>query len=149
MHKIVICLLLMVIPSCAQVVEVSGGSSSLLGANGGSVQMFFPGTTLMLSAGMNGSHFAEGVALTSTIKNLKWTLGDTFIPLSVPTDFNSAQGIASRGLSIEHKTSLSELLIFGGETASQTGNSLFDATQVSYCIHRQQWNIPPAPKALR
>lgn len=131
MRNVLISLLLLGISSFAQVVELSGGSSSQLGANGGSVQLFFPNTTLMLSAGMNGSHFAEGVALTSTIKNLKWTLGDTFIPLGVPTDFNSAQGIASRGLSIDRKTSLSELAVFGGETASQTGTSLFDATQVS------------------
>lgn len=62
MVRVCLCILLFGLPASAQVLLLSGGTSTLLGGSGGQITAFFPESTVSASAGFANGHFVFGAS---------------------------------------------------------------------------------------
>jgi hypothetical protein len=100
-----------------QAFALTGGSSSLFDAHGGSVEMRSPNYTGRLDFG-----YLDGPSLGFSVLHLYHgallDAGDQEIPLVFPTDlFDRSYYFFGRGLSVLHKTRDTRLFVFAGATS--------------------------------
>ncbi len=99
-----------------QGVKMQGGSSSLFGAHGGSVELRSGSYRGRFDFGwLDGPRF--GFFFARPHRGLLWGAGDQTIPLSLPTDLNGSYSFLGRGLSISQSTKTSKLFLFFGSTS--------------------------------
>jgi hypothetical protein len=107
------CVLLLGVPATAQVLQLSGGSSTLLGGTGGEITAFFPESTLSASAGFANGHFVFGASDTFKFHGLDVTAGDKNFGYSFD---GAGLGVSTRGLFVQRNTRHTSFAVFVGST---------------------------------
>jgi len=103
-------------PAAAQVFELSGGSSSLLDADGGSLEIHAQNYTGRIDLGYLGRP-SVGFFFSRPYKSSTLGAGDQQIPFVLPTDlFDRSFYFLGRGLSLRRNVGDSHLLVFAGAT---------------------------------
>jgi hypothetical protein len=101
----------------AQVIQLSGGSSSLLEAQGGSFELHSEKYVGRFDLGLT-DQLRIGFSLATPYRGWNWTLGDQTFPFVLPTDlFNGSYYFLGRGVSAEHHGDRGRLLVYGGTTS--------------------------------
>jgi hypothetical protein len=98
--KLGLLLLLMICKANGQSIQLTGGSSTLYGANGGAAKIFLPNSTAYVSAGIQGGKFQTGFQDELLWRGYDVKLGDSSFNYS--TD-GSGLGVNVRGLMIGKK----------------------------------------------
>jgi hypothetical protein len=115
---------LAVIPASAQVIQIEGGSSSLLDAHGGSLELHAGDSTGRFDLGFLNQP-EVGFSYTKPHHGWDWSAGDQIIPFVLPTDlFNRSYYFMARGLSLAKRTDTDRMLFYAG-TASLGFRTLF------------------------
>lgn len=113
MLRVCLCVLLLGVPASAQVLQLSGGSSTLLGGTGGEVTALFPESTLSASAGFANGHFVFGASDTFKFHGLDVTAGDRNFGYSFD---GTGLGVSTRGLFVQRNTRHTSFAVFVGST---------------------------------
>jgi hypothetical protein len=105
-------------PAAAQVFQLTGGSSSLLNAEGGSFEVHGNNYTARIDLGYLG-HPSLGFFLSRPYKSSIVGAGDEQIPFVLPTDlFDSSFYFLGRGISLTRNLDGNRLFVFAGATTS-------------------------------
>jgi hypothetical protein len=103
--------------SAAQVVQLSGGSSSLMETQGGSVQVDSENAHGTLSLGWHDG-LRTGFLAESTFNGTKLSVGDSIIPFVLPTDvFDTSYYLWARGIGLRRPVGGGDALVFAGYTS--------------------------------
>jgi hypothetical protein len=113
MLRVCLCVLLLGVPASAQVLQLSGGRSTLLGGTGGEITAFFPESTLSASAGFANGHFVFGASDTFKFHDLDVTAGDRNFGYSFD---GAGLGVSTRGLFVQRNTRHMSFAVFLGST---------------------------------
>lgn len=116
MVRLFICVLLLAATVPAQVLEITGGQSTLMGGAGAGVTAFLPNQTVKLGVGTAGGHFAVGVSDSFSFRGFSTTVGDSSFGYSV--DGIGGAGLQVRGLSIQQARPDETFAAFVGSTGS-------------------------------
>jgi hypothetical protein len=110
-------LALAVTPASAQVIQIEGGSSSLLDAHGGSLELHAGDSVGRFDLGYLDRP-ELGFSYTKPYHGWDWRAGDQIIPFVLPTDlFNRSYYFMGRGLSLEKRTDTGRMLFYAGTTS--------------------------------
>ena len=123
-------LLLPVIVTVAhgQVFRVQGGDSTLLNAEGGSVEFKAPEYDGTIGLGFYNGKFEYGANTRYLFHGYKILAGDEAIPFTLPTDvFDNSHYFSARGLGATRSTEKDELYAFAGTTSTWLGTGFFNA----------------------
>jgi hypothetical protein len=103
--------------AAAQVIQLSGGSSSLMETQGGSVQVDSQNAHGTFGLGWHDG-LRTGFLVESTFDDTKVSLGDEIIPFVLPTDvFDTSYYLWGRGIGLRREVGGGDALIFGGYTS--------------------------------
>ncbi|MBS1805122.1 MAG: hypothetical protein JST28_17310 [Acidobacteria bacterium] len=112
----------------AQVFRVQGGTSTMLNAQGGSVEFSAPKYAGSVNLGYFDGHFRYGAENRYQFERFTLLTGDETVPFVLPTDiFDASHYFSVRGLGITHKDSLGKYYAFAGTTSTWLGTGLFNA----------------------
>jgi len=111
--RIGLCMLLLSVPVSAQVLQLSGGRSTLLGGTGGQITAFFPESTLSASAGFANGHFVFGASSSFKFHGLDITAGDKNFGYSFD---GAGLGVSTRGLFVQRNARHTAFAVFVGST---------------------------------
>jgi hypothetical protein len=104
-------------PAAGQVFQMTGGSSSLLDAEGGSLEVHANNYTARIDLGYLGRP-SVGFFLSRPYKTSVLGAGDQQIPFVLPTDlFDSSFYFLGRGMSLTRNVAGSRLFVFAGATS--------------------------------
>lgn len=112
----------------AQVFRVQGGTSTLLNAEGGSVEFKAPNYDGSVGLGFFDGRFKYGAE--SRYRYHGYTLlgGDESVPFTLPTDvFDSSHYFSARGIGATRKDADSAFYAFAGATSTWLGTGFFNA----------------------
>jgi hypothetical protein len=116
----------------AQIIRVQAGSSSLIDADGGSVQLQAPGYDAAFGAGLIANEVQLGGVVRTEFHGLKLTAGDDIIQFNLPTDvFASTQYFYGRGVGVAKKGEKTAFALFGGSTSVILGAPFFQAAKTA------------------
>jgi hypothetical protein len=111
----------------AQVLQLSGGTSTLYQSQGGSITFYSPNYNAKMGVGVVNGQLAGGATVNRITKDATYTLGDEYVGLSLPTDiFSSARYLLMTGAGIKTNRFNTDIVAFGGMSAAYMGSSLFD-----------------------
>ena len=114
----------------AQVVEVSGGTSSLYQAGGGSVTVRASGLDFTVGAGTVNGEVLEGVRMVKATPRGSYTFGDNRIDFQLPTDiFDSTHYLLVRGAGFSGVRHDFDLVVFAGLLSSEYNSPLFNSAK--------------------
>ena len=114
----------------AQLIQVQGGSSDLLQAQGGQVRFESRNYQAYGAAGEVDGQLLFGSYLQSQFRDYKYTLGDNPVYLNLPTDiFDSGHYILTRGAGITTKKHNVNIFGFAGASAIGAGAPFFQAAR--------------------
>jgi hypothetical protein len=100
-----------------QVIQIQGGSSSLLNAYGGSFELHAGDSTGRFDLGFLGRP-ELGFSFTKPYHGWNYTVGDRIIPFVLPTDqFSRSSYFLGRGLSLEKREGGDRMLFYVGTTS--------------------------------
>ena len=142
-HSISAIVLMMALPFVAtnllgQTIELQGGTSSLIGASGGSVGVTAGKYQGWLGVGEIQGHFRMGAyGETSLTPNIALAAGDDAASLTLPTDlFTGGQFILTRGAGaiLKLNEGKDKVYLFGGTTSFGYGTGFFRAAQSDQAI---------------
>ena len=103
--------------AAAQVIQLSGGSSSLMETQGGSVQVDSENVHGTFGLGWHDG-LRTGFLAESTLDGTKVSLGDEIIPFVLPTDvFETSYYLWGRGVGLRRSIDGGDALIFAGYTS--------------------------------
>jgi hypothetical protein len=106
-----------VVSAPAQVIQIQGGSSSLLDAYGGSFELHSGDSTGRFDLGVRGRP-EVGFSYSRPYKGWDWSIGDRIIPFVLPTDqFSRSSYFMGRGLSLERREGDDHMLFYLGTTS--------------------------------
>lgn len=109
-----------------QFLQLQGGSSSLLEANGGSVEIHGPGYNGWVGAGSLNGQFRMGAFAGTKWHGYELGAGDHIMPLQFSTDiFDSSHYFLGRGGSAEGRWERVSVFAFGGTTSTGFGAPFF------------------------
>ena len=112
----------------AQVFRVQGGTSTMLNAEGGSVEFKAPKYDGSVSLGYFEGHLRFGAENRYQFHNFILLTGDETVPFILPTDvFDASHYFSMRGAGVTHRNSTREYYAFGGMTSTWLGTGLFNA----------------------
>lgn len=97
-----------------QLLEISGGDSSLMQGAGGAVKAYLPGSTITAGAGIVDGHFAVGFSDEFDWRKSHVTAGDSSFGYAVENV--GGAGIQVRGLSIQRQQGNQSFAAFAGST---------------------------------
>src|SRR5208283_3762721 len=90
--------------AAAQVFKVQGGTSTLLNAQGGSVEFKAPDYDGNIGMGFFAGHFEYGAEARTLFHGYTVLAGDDMVPFTLPTDvFDSTHYFSARGLGATRK----------------------------------------------
>lgn len=112
----------------AQVFRVQGGTSTMLDAQGGSVEFKAPNYDGSVNLGYFEGHFRYGAENRYAFHNFTLLTGDETVPFVLPTDvFDASHYFSVRGIGATHKDSSGKYYAFAGTTSTWLGTGLFNA----------------------
>jgi hypothetical protein len=114
------CLAALAQPASAQgqAFKFQGGTSTLFGGSGGSVEVRGANYTGRIGLGLLNGKLRYGVFYSTSVHNILWSSGDQSIPFTLPTDiFNGSYYFLGRGVSAAWKNGRSSLFVYGGATS--------------------------------
>ncbi len=112
----------------AQVFKVQGGTSTVLNAEGGSVEFKAPNYDGNVGLGFFAGHFEYGAEARTLFHGYTLLAGDDAVPFTLPTDvFDGSHYFSARGLGVTRKNSDSNFLAFAGTTSTWLGTGFFNA----------------------
>ena len=112
----------------AQVFRVQGGTSTMLNAQGGSVEFTAPKYDGSVNLGYFEGHLRYGAENRYQFQNFTLLTGDETVPFVLPTDvFNASHYFSVRGIGFSHKDGLGKYYAFAGTTSTWLGTGLFNA----------------------
>jgi hypothetical protein len=112
----------------AQVFRVQGGTSTMLNAQGGSVEFKAPKYDGSVDLGYFEGHLRYGAENRYQLRNLTLLTGDETVPFVLPTDvFDASHYFSVRGIGVTHKDGIGKYYAFAGTTSTWLGTGLFNA----------------------
>jgi hypothetical protein len=112
----------------AQVFRVQGGTSTMLNAEGGSVEFKAPKYDGSVNLGYFEGHLRFGAENRYQFHDFTLLTGDETVPFILPTDvFDASHYFSMRGAGVTHRNSTREYYAFGGMTSTWLGTGLFNA----------------------
>jgi hypothetical protein len=112
----------------AQVFRVQGGTSTMLNAQGGSVEFKAPKYDGSVSLGYFEGHVRYGASNRYQFHSFSLLTGDETIPFVLPTDvFDASHYFSMRGVGVSHEDSTKRYYALGGMTSTWLGTGLFNA----------------------
>jgi hypothetical protein len=112
----------------AQVFRVQGGTSTMLNAQGGSVEFTAPKYDGSVNLGYFEGHLRYGAENRYQFQNFTLLTGDETVPFVLPTDvFDASHYFSVRGIGVSHKDGLGKYYAFAGTTSTWLGTGLFNA----------------------
>ena len=109
-----------------QVFVVSGGSSSLYEAQGGTIAAKGESYTASVGAGVINGQVVGGANLTKVIGNSTYIFGDDYIRFVLPTDiFDSSHYLVAVGAGVKTQLWNTDIFAFGGATSNSFASPLF------------------------
>lgn len=127
-----------------QVFRVQGGDSTLLNAQGGSVEFKAPEYDGTIGLGFYNGKFRYGANTRYQFRGYKILAGDEAIPFSLPTDiFDSSHYFSARGLGATRSSESDEFYAFAGTTSTWLGTGFFNAATgdrpVGIFFYERKW----------
>ncbi len=114
--------------AAAQVFRVQGGTSTMLNAQGGSVEFKAPNYDGSVNLGYFEGHFRYGAENRYAFHNFTLLTGDESVPFVLPTDvFDASHYFSVRGIGVTHKDGIGKYYAFAGTTSTWLGTGLFTA----------------------
>jgi hypothetical protein len=129
-------------PLHGQIIEVSGGASTLYSAEGGSIHLHGRSTDVLFGAGWTQGGFAAGGSATRRLANGgSLTAGQQELHMDLPTDvFDTAHTFFGVGLGAEHRFGDTGMLTtFAGALSLESGTPLFRTTSFGKLSQYGQW----------
>ncbi len=128
----------------AQIFELSGGASTLYGAQGGSVIIHSTEMETSIGAGLLGHHFAAGGAAIHRIKDGSIVAGQQECSMDLPTDvFDTSHIFFGTGVGLHESLAAAHSLnAFAGLTSAEAGTPLFQSVDVGRLSAFTQWKRP-------
>lgn len=112
----------------AQVFRVQGGTSTLLGAQGGSVEFTAPSYDGSLGLGYYNGQLMFGGETRYKYHDYIFLAGDDNVPFTLPTDvFDSSHYFSARGAGFRRGDHDRSMYVFAGTTATWLGTGFFNA----------------------
>jgi len=112
----------------AQVFRVEGGTSTLLNAEGGSVEFKAPNYDGSVGLGFFDGHFRYGGESRRVYDGYTMLAGDEAIPFTLPTDvFDASHYFSVRGIGATRKDAGGSFYAFAGTTSTWLGAGFFNA----------------------
>jgi hypothetical protein len=112
----------------AQVFRVQGGTSTLLNAEGGSVEFKAPNYDGSVGLGFFNGRFEYGAQTRYLYHGYTLLAGDEAVPFTLPTDvFDSSHYFSARGIGATRKDADSAFYAFAGTTSTWLGTGFFNA----------------------
>ncbi|HEX8926165.1 MAG TPA: hypothetical protein VF786_10260, partial [Terriglobales bacterium] len=112
----------------AQVFRVQGGTSTMLNAQGGSVEFKAPKYAGSVNLGYFDGHLRYGAENRYQFQRFTLLTGDETVPYVLPTDvFDASHYFSVRGIGLSHKDAELNYYAFAGTTSTWLGTGLFTA----------------------
>src|SRR3569833_3078196 len=112
----------------AQVFRVKGGTSTMLNAQGGSVEFSAPKYDGSVNLGYFDRHLRYGAEDRYQFERVTLLTGDETVPFVLPTDvFDASHYFSVRGLGLSHKDAALKYYAYAGTTSTWLGTGLFNA----------------------
>jgi hypothetical protein len=112
----------------AQVFRVQGGTSTMLNAQGGSVEFKAPKYAGSVDLGYFDGRLRFGAENRYQFERFTLLTGDETVPFVLPTDvFDASHYFSVRGIGLSHKDSGLKYYAFAGTTSTWLGTGLFNA----------------------
>ena len=112
----------------AQVFRVQGGTSTMLNAQGGSVEFSAPKYDGSVNLGYFEGHLRYGAENHYQFEHFTMLTGDETVPFVLPTDvFDASHYFSVRGIGVSHKDTVLKYYAFAGTTSTWLGTGLFSA----------------------
>src|SRR5579863_4149414 len=112
----------------AQVFRVQGGTSTMLNAEGGSVEFKAPHYDGRVDLGYFEGHLRYGAENRYQLHRFTLLTGDETVPFILPTDvFDASHYFSVRGIGVTHKDGIGKYYAFAGTTSTWIGTGLFNA----------------------
>lgn len=119
-------------PASSQIFHLQGGGSTLIDAQGGSIEFEAQGYSGAIGGGLINGRFEYGAVLRTEFHGYKLVAGDEVLRFDLPTDiFNNNHYFYSRGAGFRKSWENSSLSVFGGMTSSFLGAPYFKAARPS------------------
>ena len=114
----------------AQVFRIQGGSSTLLNAEGASVELKSPHYDGSLGGGLFEGRFELGAVVRYKYGEYSLIAGDDSVPFELPTDlFDGSHYFSARGLGISRSDAGGSFYALAGMTSTWVGTAFFQATR--------------------
>ena len=116
----------------AQVFRVQGGTSTLLNAEGGSIEFKAPTYDGSVGLGFFNGHFEYGAETRYLFHGYTFLAGDDSVPFTLPTDvFDSSHYFSARGVGVtrKDKDNNSAIYAYAGTTSTWLGTGFFSAAR--------------------
>jgi hypothetical protein len=119
----------------AQVFRIQGGTSTLLNAEGGSVEFKAPNYDGTVGLGFFNGRFEYGAETRYLFHGYTLLAGDESVPFTLPTDvFDSSHYFSARGIGATRKGTESSFYAFAGTTSTWMGTGFFNAAQSNHPV---------------
>ena len=129
-NAIVLLAALLTASAAAQVFKIQGGTSTLLNAEGGSVEFKAPNYNGSVGLGFFDGHFQYGAEARTQFRDYTLLAGDESVPFTLPTDlFDYSHYFSARGVGAFRKKDDSNLYVFTGATSTWLGTGFFSAAK--------------------
>jgi hypothetical protein len=116
--------------AAAQVFKIQGGTSTLLNAEGGSVEFKAPNYNGSVGLGFFDGHFQYGAEARRQFHGYTLLAGDESVPFTLPTDlFDYSHYFSARGIGAFRKKDDSNFYVFTGATSTWLGTGFFSAAK--------------------
>jgi hypothetical protein len=124
----VLLVMLLAIWAPGQVFRIQGGESTMLDAQGGSVEFKAPNYDGSFGLGFYQGHMRLGAQARYLFRGYTILAGDHNIPFILPTDvFDSSHYFSARGAGVSRCDERSRFLGFAGTTSTSLGTGFFNA----------------------
>ena len=112
----------------AQVFRVQGGTSTMLNAQGGSLEFKAPKYAGSVDLGYFDGRLRFGAENRYQFQSFTLLTGDETVPFVLPTDvFDASHYFSVRGIGLTHKDTVLKYYAFAGTTSTWLGTGLFNA----------------------
>ena len=127
-QSILIAIALLASTATAQVFRVQGGTSTLLNAEGGSVEFKAPNYDGSLGLGFYNGKVQFGAETRYLFHKYTFLAGDENVPFLLPTDvFDGSHYFSARGIGATRKFENSTFYAFAGTTSTWFGSGFFNS----------------------
>ena len=142
---LILIILLMTSAARAQVFRVQGGDSTLLNAQGASIEFKAPEYDGSVGLGFYNGKLEFGGNTRYQYHGYSVLAGDEAIPFTLPTDvFDASHYFSARGMGVTRGNELSRFYAFAGTTSTWVGTGFFSAATsdrpAGVFFYERKWN---------